>query len=135
MTSGIDAGPRALFDRLVAGVAEQRWDELPQLYAPDAVVRHPFAADASALLAGREQLREHFAAAGATGVAMAATNITVHEANDPEVITAEFTYRGRNEHIGERFELPAVFVLRVRDSQIVASNDYFGPRRSLGGTG
>ena len=35
--------PRELFEQLIQGVSEQRWDELADLYAEDAVVEHPFA--------------------------------------------------------------------------------------------
>jgi len=52
-------------------------------------------------------------------------NITIHETADPEVIVAEFEYRGTNLDTGEPFVQPAIFVLRVRDGQIVESRDYF----------
>ena len=115
---------------LISGVSAQRWSELPELYAPDARVRHPLATDASALLVGREQLREHFAQAGRVGVTMQAHDVIVHETEDPEVIVAEFTYRGR---VGgsAAFKVPAVFVMRVRNGQIVESRDYIGPRQPL----
>ncbi|MET7950219.1 hypothetical protein [Micromonospora sp. NPDC005324] len=54
-----------------------------------------------------------------------ATNITIHETTDPEVIIAEFEYQGTVADTGERFALPGIFVLRVRDSEIVSSHDYF----------
>ena len=46
------AAPRDIFQNLVDGVAAQRWAELPDLYAEDAIVHHPFAVDASAMLKG-----------------------------------------------------------------------------------
>jgi len=61
---------------------------------------------------------------------MQAHDVIVHETGDPEVIVAEFAYHGR---VGGSapFKVPAVFVLRVRNGQIVDSRDYIGPRQSL----
>ena len=78
------ATPREVFLALISGVAAQRWSELPALYAVDARVRHPFATDASALLVGREQLKEHFAQAGRVGMMVQADDVVVHETGDPE---------------------------------------------------
>jgi ketosteroid isomerase-like protein len=113
------------------GVAAQNWDELADLYSVDAVVRHPFATDASALLVGRKQLREHFAQAGKMDLRMSACDVVVHDTIDPEVIVAEFAYQGRVGNDGDEFKRPAIFVMRVRDGQIVESRDYFGPRQPL----
>jgi ketosteroid isomerase-like protein len=41
------------------------------------------------------------------------------------VIVAEFSYRGTVVETGESFTQPAIFVLRVRDGEIVSSRDYF----------
>jgi ketosteroid isomerase-like protein len=51
-----------------------------------------------------------------------ATDIVIHDTTDPEVIVAEFTYRGDGDH--GPFAVPCVFILRVRDGQIIASRDY-----------
>ena len=51
-------------------------------------------------------------------------NITIHETTDPEVIVAEFEYQGINTDTGEPFAVPAIFVLRVRNGEIVDSRDY-----------
>ncbi len=62
-------------------------------------------------------------------------NITIHETADPEVIVAEFEYRGTVPGTGEPFALPGIFVIRVRDGQIVSSRDYvdhLGLARALG---
>jgi uncharacterized protein len=45
--------------------------------------------------------------------------------SDPEVIVAEFEYQGTDPGTGEPYALPGIFVLRVRDGQIVSSRDYF----------
>ncbi|MBD2898695.1 nuclear transport factor 2 family protein [Actinomadura nitritigenes] len=117
------ATPRAVFQRLIDGVTARRPDGLPQLYAEDAVVVHPFARPASRL-EGREALREHFAQLETLPVEMAARNVVVHQTADPEVIVAEFEYAGRNTETGRDFVVPNVFVMRVRDGRIVESRDY-----------
>ena len=122
--------PRETFLALIEGVGAQRWDELPDLYSRDATVRHPFATDASALLVGRDQLRDHFLNARSMGMAMKAHDVVVHETRDPEVVVGEFAYHGR---VGDSApcKVPAIFVLRVRDGEIVDSRDYLGPRQPL----
>ena len=61
-------------------------------------------------------------------------DVVVHETADPEVIVAEFRYLGSLD--GREFQVPCVFVMRVRDGVIVESRDYLNPRdrmRVLGG--
>ena len=115
--------PREVFERLVHGVAGRRWDELPALYAEDAVVTHPFAASAAPLV-GREALRRHFTAGAELGLEMAVHDLVVHETADPEVVVGEFAYVGRVAATGRRFRVPNLFILRVRDGLIVESRDY-----------
>jgi ketosteroid isomerase-like protein len=50
-------------------------------------------------------------------------NVTIHETTDPEVIVAEFEYQGTTD-ADEPYALPAIFVMRVRDGEIVSSRDY-----------
>jgi ketosteroid isomerase-like protein len=110
----------------VNGVAEGRWDELPGLYAEQTDVLHPFDPLRGPALRTREELREHFTPTGAgPRLDRRAENITIHETADPEVIVAEFEYRGTVVDTGEPFVQPAIFVLRVRDGEIVSSRDYF----------
>jgi ketosteroid isomerase-like protein len=118
--------PREVFLALVNGVAEGRWSELPDLYAEQTHVVHPFDPLRAAALRTRDELREHFTPTG-TGPQLhrRAANITIHETTDPEVIVAEFEYQGTVEETGESFALPGIFVLRVRDGEIVSSRDYF----------
>jgi uncharacterized protein len=115
--------PREVFERLIDGVTHGRWDELPALYAEDAVVIHPFA-PAGEPLTGREALRRHFAAGAGLGVTMTARDVVVHETSDPEVVIGEFAYEGTVTATGRRLTVPNVFVLRVRDGLIVESRDY-----------
>ena len=115
--------PREVFLALVTGVAEGRWEELPDLYAEQTHVVHPFDPLRGPALRSREELRAHFTPTG-TGpvIERRATGITVHETTDPEVVIAEFEYRGTAD--GRPFTQPGIFVLRVRDGQIVSSRDY-----------
>jgi ketosteroid isomerase-like protein len=115
--------PREVFERLLDGVTNRKRDRLPELYAKDAVVDHPFDPRGAPPLVGREQLREHFAAIP-DDLEMRAENVIVHQTRDPEVIVGEFEYHGRITTTGRRFIVPCIFVLRVRDGQIVQSKDY-----------
>jgi uncharacterized protein len=120
------ASPRAVFLALVNGVAEGRWDELPTLYAEQTHVVHPFDPLRPTALRTRDELREHFRPTDVgPRLHRQPANITIHETTDPEVIVAEFEYQGTNADTGEPFALPAIFVLRVRNGEIVDSRDYF----------
>jgi uncharacterized protein len=118
--------PQEVFLALVNGVAEGRWAELPGLYAEQTHVVHPFDPLRRPALRTRDELREHFTPTD-TGPRLhrRPANITIHQTTDPEVIVAEFEYQGTNADTGEPFALPAIFVLRVRDGEIVDSRDYF----------
>jgi ketosteroid isomerase-like protein len=118
--------PREVFLALVHGVAENRWDELPSLYAEQTEVVHPFDPLRAAALRTRDEVREHFRPTGAgPRLDRRPVDITIHETTDPEVIVAEFAYQGTVADTGEPFALPGIFVLRVRDGEIVSSRDYF----------
>lgn len=117
---------REVFLALVNGVAEGRWDELPSLYAEQTHVVHPFDPLRAPALRTRDELREHFRPPDASPrLQRRAANITIHETTDPEVIIAEFEYQGTVADTGEPFALPGIFVLRVRNGEIVSSRDYF----------
>lgn len=121
--------PSEVFLALVHGVAEGRWEELPDLYAEHTNVVHPFDPLHRPALRTREELREHFTPTDdMPRMTRRPANIKIHETTDPEVIVAEFEYQGTMNETGEPFTRPAIFVLRVRDGQIVESRDYFGPR-------
>src|SRR4051812_2909864 len=110
----MEVSPREVFLKLVWGVSEGRWDELPDLYAEETFVEHPLAPFGAEPLRSREDLRAHFAPGKPLPpVEQEPANITVHETADPEVIVAEFEYRGKVVG-GEPFKVPCVFVLRVR---------------------
>ena len=119
-------GPGEVFLALVNGVAEGRWDELPGLYAEETDVVHPFDPLRAPALRSRDELREHFRPTGVgPELLRRPANITIHETADPEVIVAEFEYQGTVADTGEPFALPGIFVLRVRNGEIVSSRDYF----------
>ncbi|HEX3489237.1 MAG TPA: nuclear transport factor 2 family protein [Streptosporangiaceae bacterium] len=122
------SSPSEVFLALVNGVAEGRWEELPSLYAEQTDVIHPFDPLRAPALRTRDELREHFTRPGrGTGPEprRRAANITIHQTTDPEVIVAEFEYQGTSDDTGEQYALPGIFVLRVRDGEIVSSRDYF----------
>jgi ketosteroid isomerase-like protein len=111
--------------RLVAGDASQV-AELAGQYAERTYVEHPMALDDTPLLT-RDDVRRHFAAGtDMTPIAdYRAADIVIHQTTDPEVVVAEFRYLGS---VGGRsFRVPCVFVMRVRDGEIVESRDYISP--------
>jgi ketosteroid isomerase-like protein len=118
--------PREVFLRLVNGVADRDFDALPDLYAEETDVRHPLWPGGTPPLTSRDELRRHFStgAAAVASVRFHPDNVVVHETRDPEVIVAEFEYRGTVLATGEPYTVPCVFVMRVRDGQIVESRDY-----------
>jgi uncharacterized protein len=118
--------PRELFFELATGVAEGRWQSLPELYAEQTQVSHPFHPLGDEPITSREALREHFTLPEGMLPLPRRTveNVVIHETSDPEVIVAEFEYHGDAADSGERVVIPAVFVMRVRDGEIVSSRDY-----------
>jgi uncharacterized protein len=117
--------PREVFLALVNGVAAGRWAELPALYAEQTDVVHPFDPLRAPALRTRDELREHFRPTGAGPELLREAVVgAIHETADPEVIVAEFEYRGTVAGTGEPFALPGIFVLRVREGEIVSSRDY-----------
>ena len=115
------ASPREVAQHLVQGISEQRWTELPDLYAEDTVVEQPFS-PRPVTLRGRAALAAHFAAAADRPLRVTAKNVVVHETTDPEVVVVEYDYdvdaSGRTGTVGN------VLILRVRDGRIVTSRDY-----------
>jgi len=115
---------REVFDRLITGISESRWQDLADLYAEDAVVDQPFMAPQPRRIHGREQVRAHFMAAVGGPLELRARNVVVHETGDPEVVIAEFDYDVRNTATRRESTVANVQVLRVRDGLIVATRDY-----------
>jgi uncharacterized protein len=116
--------PREVFLALVNGIADGNPEGLPELYAEQIDVVHPFDPIHGAPLRSRDELRkrmEQFTAGPRPRRRVG--NVTIHETTDPEVIVAEFEYQGTTE-AGEPYALPAIFVMRVRNGEIVSSRDY-----------
>ena len=118
--------PREVFLALVTAVAEGRPADALDLYAEQTDVVHPFDPLRGPALRSRAELSAHFSPAAGAGPRLdrRVANVTIHETTDPEVIVAEFEYRGTVVDTGERFTQPAIFVVRVRDGEIVSSRDY-----------
>jgi len=119
--------PEEVFRALVHGVAAGRYAGLPELYAEQTDVRHPMHPDRPEPLRSRAELRAHFGGGGGGAdprVRFEAVDILVHQTEDPEVIVGEFAYLGTVEGSDESFHVPCVFVMRVRDGEIVESRDY-----------
>jgi ketosteroid isomerase-like protein len=117
--------PREVFLALVNGIADGNPDGLPELYAEQTDVVHPFDPLRGAPLRSRDELRERMQALAARPRQRRRVgNVTIHETTDPEVIVAEFEYQGTSPGTGEPYALPAIFVLRVRNGEIVSSRDY-----------
>ncbi|HEY7048298.1 MAG TPA: nuclear transport factor 2 family protein [Jatrophihabitantaceae bacterium] len=133
--------PQEVFHRLVDGVCRlvggdaSQAENLAELYAERTHVEHPMALPSVDPLLTRDDLRRHFTGGPIEPIPdYRATDIVVHETADPEVIVAEFAYRGSV--AGREFRVPCVFVLRVRDGQIVESRDYISALdrvRAVGG--
>lgn len=127
MTRSASQTVRELVDRVTQlrnGDASQV-EPLASLYAIDAHVTHPFHPEhADLATVGRDALRAHFAAMPQAGVSVSSSveDWKLHTTADPEVVIAEFVYRGR---IGGRpLNTRCIFVVRVVDGLIVESRDY-----------
>jgi uncharacterized protein len=122
--------PSEVFLELVHGVAEGRWSDLPRLYAEDTIVTHPLHPTGAPPIVGRTAIAAHFGV-NTTPPEMPhrePVNINIHQTIDPEVIVAEFAYRTTMGD-GSTMDYPCVFILRVRDGQIITSSDYIDPIR------
>ena len=109
---------------LTAAEEDAQFDELAACYAERTDVRHPFHPLGDTPLSSRSAVREHFAAGGRpAGVARYdVIDDHVYATPDPEVVIFEFRYAGVVD--GRAFTLPCIFVVRVRDGEIVESRDY-----------
>jgi ketosteroid isomerase-like protein len=114
--------PREVFEQLVACMTNKEWDRLPELFAEDAVVVHPFSTGPDARVEGREKVREYANRMAGFDVTVSFDEIVVHETTDPEVIICEQTLRGT--FGGVERTSPGIRVMRIRDGLIVSSRDY-----------
>jgi ketosteroid isomerase-like protein len=117
--------PREVFLALVNGIADGNPDGLPELYAEQIDVDHRFDPLHGAALRSRDEIRTRMESLAARPRQRRRVgNVTIHETTDPEVIVAEFEYQGTSPDTGVPYALPAIFVLRVRNGEIVSSRDY-----------
>jgi uncharacterized protein len=118
------ASPREVIERLLDGIAEERWEDLHELYAEGATIDYPFALPAARRLDGRDVIRRYFEAAAELPLKLRARNVRVHETSDPEVVVVEYDYDGLATQAGRSFQVSNIQVSRIRDGLIVSSRDY-----------
>lgn len=116
--------PRDVVQRLLAGVAEGPSSQLADLYAEDALVELPFAKPGGLTLRGRAEIRQHFIRAGQAPFRLTPERVVLHETVDPEVIVAEYDYRGEVLATGRSFVVSNIQVITVRHGLIIASRDF-----------
>ncbi|MGW3668687.1 nuclear transport factor 2 family protein [Streptomyces sp. NPDC005141] len=117
--------PRAVFTKLLEGIAAGRYSELADLYAEDAVVETVFEPVAPRRTEGRSALQERFAqVAAGSAVELTPANVVIRETDDPELIVAEWDYQVHHRPTGRTFESANIQVLRVRGGLIVHSRDF-----------
>ena len=125
--------PRQVAEKLVAGISERRFDEVPKLYAEDCVVEVPYAtAGATPRIEGGAAIREHFAHADAVPFRLRARDLVVHETDDPELVVSEWDYEVTATTTGRTATVANVQFLRVRDGLIVHSRDFHDHARLAG---
>ncbi|WP_098958758.1 nuclear transport factor 2 family protein [Pseudonocardia sp. N23] len=122
--------PAAVFDALARSLAARDWDAAAELYAPNVVVINRFDPDGPTTKTGRDAVREFFSGLGGRLDSLTIQRPDLTPGADEETLTAEFTLAASAAGGTVRFTLPAVFVMRVRDGQIIESHDYIGPRQA-----
>jgi ketosteroid isomerase-like protein len=119
------ASPREVLARLLHGISDQRWLDLHELYAENAVVEYPFALPAPTRLQGRDAIQRYFAAVARTPLRLRAHHVVMHQSSgDPAVIIAEYDYDGLVTTTGRSFQVSNIQVSTIRDGLISASRDY-----------
>jgi ketosteroid isomerase-like protein len=117
--------PRQVAEKLVTGISEGRFEEVPRLYAEDCVVEVPYATGGAApLLEGGAAVREHFSHADAMPFRLRARDLVVHETEDPELVVLSWDYEVTATTTGATATVANVQFLRVRDGLIVHSRDF-----------
>jgi hypothetical protein len=100
------------------------------LFAPDGVLRYPFAPPGMPReLTGRDTIREyhHAASAGRSLLEIEGVDMIVRDTDDPEVVVVEIEHHGHSHAIGGPYRFRAIGVVRVRDGEIVEYDDYMDP--------
>ncbi|MBC6461840.1 nuclear transport factor 2 family protein [Actinomadura sp. HBU206391] len=128
MTEPTTATPRQIVERFLRASADNAWDDLSDLYAPDAVIEIPFApAGIPRRFQGREDHRARFKAAAPLRRIDKVDAVMVHETSDPEVVLVEFDSHATVTSTGRSFVSSYAMVMRIRDGLIVSSRDYANP--------
>lgn len=122
--------PTEVFEALAAALAARDWDAAAELYAEDVRVINRFDPDGPVEKTGRESVREFFTGLGSRLDSLTVEKAVLIEAADPEVLTVEFVFAASAGGGAAQFNLPAIFVLKVRDGQIIESHDHIGPRQA-----
>jgi ketosteroid isomerase-like protein len=110
---------------LTAAEEAAQFDELAACYAEQTDVRHPLNPFGDNPLRSRAALREHFSGGAGRPAGVQRYDVVddhVYTTADPEVVIFEFRYAGAID--GRTFSVPCIFVVRVRDGEIVESRDY-----------
>lgn len=120
--------PREVVDevrRMVAGEGVV----LADLFAPDGVLRYPFAAPGMPdELRGRETIRAYHGAGSARSMLeIEGVDVVVRETDDPEVVVTEIEHHGYSHGTAAPYRFRALGVIRVRDGEIVEYDDYMDP--------
>jgi ketosteroid isomerase-like protein len=116
--------PEALVERFLRLVDRGEWNQLPDLYSPDAVVEQPFAKPQPVVLHGRESIRAHFLAASRAPLRLRVLNPVVLATSDPEVVVAQYDYELEATTTGRRVLVANIQVFRIRHDRIVATRDF-----------
>jgi uncharacterized protein len=125
--------PRQVAEKLVTGISEGRFDEVPKLYAEDCVVEVPYAtAGVAPRIEGGAAIREHFAHAEEMPFRLRARDLVVHETEDPQLVVSEWDYEVTSTTTGRTATVANVQFLRVRDGLIVHSRDFHDHARFAG---
>lgn len=125
-----DLSATAVVRKHLANVDQGIGPHLADAYATDTTVEQPFLPTDRRTLHGREELREHFAAAAALPLTMRVQNLVSHpSSNDPEVVIVEYDYEVTRPHDEAPTTLANVQVFRVRHGEIVESRDYHDHHR------
>lgn len=121
---------RAMLERLLPMFLATDLNGFADLFAEDGVHELPFAPPGvPRTIVGRENIRAYVTAisnpAPLTHTDFA--NVRIHDTADPEVAIAEYDAEGHVTATGERYSLPYVNVVRVRDGRILQWRDYWSP--------
>jgi uncharacterized protein len=127
--------PREVAERVRRMVAGESDDEgrpiaFGDLFAPDGVLRYPFAPPGTPReLRGRKAILDFHARAAErrTMLEMDGVDLIVRQTDDPEVVVVEIEHHGRSHVLGGPYRFRALGVVRVRDGEITSYDDYMDP--------